>query len=348
MGSKADVVAMDEVYKTAREQADREMSKLKDEIEGQKAEQFILGALSKIDYDNAHNKLLRYALLYQYKQSKEYLKGGKSWEEFLDLIGEERRTVYNIFNDLSPLFDEFQGNFSRLSGVPFNKVRYLGKSVRENFSRIDGNCLVFDNEKIPVDADHTDQIEAAIDGMKQAHRAALAEQESTIKAKDRILEKKEQVVTNLEHDVHKLNDQIKSMKWADGEKEFLAQLGRLQTEISTYLFRLDPETIFSEIPITTARMKAAYIETTSFLHRWFTGLHDTSIDLYGHAELDAEWEMGMGAALPDQTGGDPAQGTLADLCNQCKSAHPECDKCCATCLNPCALKQTCRYPEAKA
>lgn len=344
MADKADVMAMDEVYNAAREHSDSEMAKLREEIEGREAEHFLLGTLAKIDYDNTHDRLLKYALLYQYKQKKEYLKGGKSWEEFLQSIGEDRRNVDRIFNDLRPIYDEFQYKLSGLAGITFNKIRYLGKSITGQMSGIEEGVLVFDGERIPVTQEHTEEIEAAIDAMKDAHRKDLREKDTTIKAKERILEEKERVITNLEHDATKLKDDIKELKWAEGEKDFLSQLGRLQTVIGTSLFRLDPETVFSESMNPTPRMRAAYVETVAFLRRWATAYDDTAKDLYGHPDVDGAWSTGM----KDMQGAEEQDWDTLGVCERCKAAHPDCDKCCATCLNPCNLQQQCSIPGSES
>jgi len=39
--------------------------------------------------------------------------------------------------------------------------------------------------------------------------------------------------------------------------------------------------------------------------------------------------------------------SLADLCRQCKSAHPFCDKCCAGCADQCNSSQRCHWPGAE-
>jgi len=43
-------------------------------------------------------------------------------------------------------------------------------------------------------------------------------------------------------------------------------------------------------------------------------------------------------------GGLVHQQSLAELCSACHAAT-NCEKCCATCANPCNAKQRCRWPE---
>jgi hypothetical protein len=218
MKKHPDVTATEEIYKTAREHADLEISRLKENIEGQCAEQFILGALAKIDYDNTHNKLLKYALLYQYKQKREYLKGGKSWEDFLDTIGEDRSTVGRIFNDLKPIYDELQGKLHCLAGIRFSKIRYLGKANGAICPVLDGDCLVINGEKIPLN--HADEIESAIDAMKDAHKQEKESMEAVIKAKERIIKGKDEVIHKQEAEISRHERHIKENGFAPAKRSF--------------------------------------------------------------------------------------------------------------------------------
>jgi hypothetical protein len=321
-----EVLASEQIYKTAREHADVEMTKLKENIEGQNVEQFILGALTKIDYDNAHNKLLKYALLYQYKQKKEYLKGGKSWADFLESIGEERKNIDRIFEDLRPLFNEFQDKMSRLSGIPFSKIRYLGKSNGTNCPVLEGDCILINGEKIPLN--HTDEIEAAIDAMKDTHKKEKEQIQATLKAKDRIIKSKDEVINKQEQEIARHERALKERDFAPGEEAFLKQLANIQTMITGNFYKLDPEEI--NLAEATPRMIATYIELTGFISRWAVAIHDTARTNHGNSTVDGGWTP------------TPIEGQLT-ICDQCKAAHPECFKCCNLCLVPCNSKQICRF-----
>jgi len=304
---------IEEIAKQSRALADAELERLKGEIDGRLAEQFLLGVLTKIDYDNAHNKLLKYALLYQYKQKKEYLKGGKSWEAFLESIGEERRTVDNIFKDLRPLFDEFHGKFSGLSGLPFNKVRYLGKSIQEKFSGFEDDCLVFDGEKIPLDPEHKEDIEAVIDKMKEVHRKEREEIEAALKARDRILEEKERVIVNQEKELAKLNRTLEERGFKPGEEEFLGEIENLRTAFGLIAGKLDPESVADFVHPErggTERAKAAYMGLVQTIARYAHGLWNDAQLIFGDPELDGGWTQPESPAqgAPDPNPDTPASG----------------------------------------
>lgn len=168
--SKADVVAANEIYNIAQSRANAELEKLKADTEGLIDEARATGILQKIAYDDAHNKMLKYATLYQIKQSKAYKKGGMTWEEFCVSIGEADRTVDRIIEDIKPVYDEFSAKLADLINMPFNKIRYLGRAKSAELVDFENGCLIFDGQKIQISPENMEEIEAAIDAMKEAQK----------------------------------------------------------------------------------------------------------------------------------------------------------------------------------
>ena len=166
---KVDMDAADEIYKIAKSDAEIEIALLKDKIEAVRVESEALGKVKAIDCNTAFNTLHRYAVLYQIKQKKEYRSGGMTWFEFCEAIGEPQRTVDRILSEIKPLAEDFSAKLADSIGLPFNKIRYLGMSVSGNLAEIEDGCLLFDGQKIPFTPENKDEIEAAIDAMKEAH-----------------------------------------------------------------------------------------------------------------------------------------------------------------------------------
>lgn len=61
-------------------------------------------------------------------------------------------------------------------------------------------------------------------------------------------------------------------------------------------------------------------------------------DLAGDVVCFQEVEIGKATAAKKKT--------LGELCHGCKSAHPSCDRCCATCTKKCNSSQRCSWPGA--
>ena len=166
---KVDMDAADEIYKIAKSDAEIEIALLKDEIEAVREESEALGKVKALDCSNSFNTLHRYAVIYQIKQKKEYKGGGMTWVEFCEAIGEPQRTVDRILSEIKPLAEDFSAKLADSIGLPFNKIRYLGMSVSGNLAEIEDGCLLFDGQKIPFTPENKDEIEAAIDAMKETH-----------------------------------------------------------------------------------------------------------------------------------------------------------------------------------
>lgn len=165
-----DIEAMEEACEFERRDADTKLQKMKSEIEDIREESMALGVLQKIHYDHAHNELLKYATLYQVRENKEYRKGGMNWEEFCEKIGESKRTVNEKLKDIRPLVENFQASLAHFSKVPFNKIRYLGRSVRADSAQIDEDTLLIDGVKISLANDNKEEIATAIDTLIETHK----------------------------------------------------------------------------------------------------------------------------------------------------------------------------------
>src|SRR6056297_1477881 len=125
----------------------------KTELDMIREESKALGVLQKINYDQAHNELLKYAMLYQVRESKEYKAGGLTWEQFCEEVGELRRSIDRKLKDIEPFVDNFQDKLSQFSKIPFNKIRYLGKIMGQdwdNLSQNTGNSIIINEKSIPI------------------------------------------------------------------------------------------------------------------------------------------------------------------------------------------------------
>jgi hypothetical protein len=172
---------MEELNDMESKRANQRISAMQDEQDGLCIESRALGVLQKINYDDTHNKLLKYATLLTIKNEKEYRKIGMTWAEFCDSIGDCARNVDRILKDIKPLYDKFLDQTSILLGMPFNKIRYLGRSVSDKVVKTDGDSLVVDGVKISLIPENKDEIEALLDNLKETHQREKESLESEIK-----------------------------------------------------------------------------------------------------------------------------------------------------------------------
>ncbi|SPD73790.1 hypothetical protein PITCH_A1970009 [uncultured Desulfobacterium sp.] len=166
---EADVMLVDEVYEAGKGDAEMMIQNMRAEMDAVREESEAIGAIKALDCNGAFNKLHRYAVLYQIKQKKEYKKGGMTWDEFCEAIGEPKRTVDLILKEIAPVVEEFSASFANSIGLPFNKIRYLGRAVAGELASFAKNALLIDGQEIELTPENKEEIEAAIDAMKETH-----------------------------------------------------------------------------------------------------------------------------------------------------------------------------------
>lgn len=286
---KAEIDAANEIYQVAQANAKAELEQMKSEIDGIRLEAQAMGVLKKIQYDQAHNEMLKYVVLLRLRESKEYQKGGMTWEQFCEQVaGETKRNVDLKIADIRPLADNFGNFFSQIAGVPFSKIRLLGREIGKNLAQIDDGCLVVDGQRIALTPENKDEIEALIDAIKDAHKKEAEEQAATIRAKDRILEAKEKMLNKQEKVIARLEGTAEKKGLSAEEDAFIQQCLSGREALDTFLARFDPE--INPLPDdATPRMRAAFMETIGYFRRVIEGTFNTAAELYGEPELDDEW-----------------------------------------------------------
>ena len=218
--SDSDIEYAKEIYEVAQKEANIKLQKMESELDSIRDESRALGILQKINYDNSHNELIKYAVLFKIKQSKQYKKGGMTWPEFCAAIGESVRTIDENLADVRPLFEKFSAESANLVKVPFSKIRYLGRSISAESAEIKNNALIIDDMEIPLTPENRDEIEAAIDTLKESHKREKNTLESTISN----LEKNQQHIIEAETEALKIEKEslvkeVQRLKAYDPEGE---------------------------------------------------------------------------------------------------------------------------------
>ena len=298
-----EIQAADEIYAVARQKADAEMAQLRGEMDAVREESFALGVLKKIEYDRAHNEMLKYVVLHRIKQGKDYRKGGLSWAGFCEAIGESVSTVDRTIKDLLPLYEAFSGKLMELSGVGLSNIRYLGRSISASEAEIENGHLVIDGNKIPIDPEHKEEIEAAINAMREAGDDALEEANASIRAKEKVLESKEKVIQKQEKDLMKMEKALtrqSNSPFSENVEKFNENtevLTKTLIEMTSALVESVPENA-------TVLMKSSVLEALATIHRHVIAMHREAAERYEDPEiydspLDSADNFGANAVLPE-------------------------------------------------
>ncbi|MFA5183317.1 MAG: hypothetical protein WC405_18540 [Syntrophales bacterium] len=295
--------AAKEIYNVAKKEGDVEIARLNSELEAVREESRFEGILDKIDYDIAHNEFLKILTLYRVKQTKDHRKGGKTWDEFCDAHGYPRRTADRLIEEIKPLFGQFSAKLAGLSGIGFNNIRLLGKSVSANLAEIEDGCLIYGDQKIPLTPEYKDDIEAIIDQIKEEAETAKKEKDLDAKAKNRVLKEKEKTINKLHKALEVLEGQAKEKNLTPEEEGFMKKVDGLRLGFDGYLLQLDPERMddlsFDTDPTPTPRMRAIYLASLDYMKKQILVAYERATEMYGNAIMcpEAAWKPGMGVAL---------------------------------------------------
>jgi hypothetical protein len=284
---KAEIIAADEIYKAARQQADAEIARLKDEMAAVREESQAMGVLQKIEYDIAHNQMLKYVVLYRVKQAKEYRSGGLTWDQFCEAIGEPRRTADRILAEIQPIMSIISAKLADFTGMDFSKIRLLGKTVSANLAEIteDGSVIV-GGESIPLSPDYAEDLQAALERVIEAKDDLLAEKDANLKTKERLLQDKQKLIERQARDLARYEGEAAAKGLGAEEDAFLKKCAAARISMDGFLSKFDPD--LNPLPAdATARMKAALMETLGYFKRVIQATCDTAGDLYGDPEMES-------------------------------------------------------------
>lgn len=231
--------AAEQIYALAKANADQQLAEMRDSIEAVRQESQAMGALTAIEANIAYNELLRAVTLKRIKESKEYKAGGLTWDAFCNALGMERRTVDRMLDDIRPVIDSFSDKLSGFCGLPFSKIRLLGKQLSDNLSEIKDNCLVYGDESIPLTPDHAEDIQALIERIGEEAKAVKDEAESTIRTKDRLLKGKEDVIKKQEKDLARFEKQVRAKGLTPEEDSLLGKVDELAVVFNGHCLQLE-------------------------------------------------------------------------------------------------------------
>lgn len=165
------VVGMEMAAEIATKESETKLQMVLSEVEAIREEAETTGVLKMVVHQKCHLEFIKYAELYQLKQSKSYKKGGRTWVEYCDeVVGEPQRTVDRILSEIGPIAESFSASLADLLGMPFNKIRMLGRAVGSESAKLAENKLIIDGTEVLLDPENKDEIEAAIGTLIESHK----------------------------------------------------------------------------------------------------------------------------------------------------------------------------------
>jgi len=281
------------IYESATKEVTEKLNNMTKELDCVKDEARASGILQMIDYNTAHNEMIKYVVLYNLKHSKEYKKGGMSWEKFCELeVNEPRRSVDRKLAEIKPVLDNLSERTVGLLGLSFSKIRFLGQTITANQAIVEDDAIVVNGQKIPLTPDYKEEISALLDSLKEEQQKQLDEKDAEIKTAKQKIESKERQIGMQDKRLNELEKELKKYKTSKGlsalEKEFINELETTLETFQGIVSKVDPERIILP-PKLTPGMKSSYLGAVKQIYEYSKAIYDTVSDQYG--EPENTWEM---------------------------------------------------------
>jgi hypothetical protein len=225
--------------------------------------------------------------LREVRETKLYrdLPGVGTWEKFCESVGISRRKVEEDLLNLETFGEEFLGNVAGFR-VGYRDLRRLRQLTHEGALQIEDGVLVVGDEEIPLDPDHREDLQAAMERLLDAKDAVIREKDATQRANEKLLQAKQDLIRKQEKEIARYEGAAEAKGLTAAEDAFIQQCSNARTTIDGFLLKFDPDR--NPLPEdATPRMKAALMETLGYFRRAIVAAHDTAGDLYGVAEMDS-------------------------------------------------------------
>lgn len=189
--------------------------------------------------------------------------------------------------NLATFGEEFLLTVSGLS-VGYRDLRKLRQLSHDGAVIIDAEYMVIGEERIPLDADHKEDLQAAIETIIEQQAAMKNEVEAQKKAFDRVQADTRKSMTKLQKDLDKFTQQAEAKGLTPEEDAYLQKCENARITINGFLDQFDPQ--YNPLPNdATPRMRAAHMQTLAWFQRCIRAAYDTAADLYGDPEMDGGW-----------------------------------------------------------
>lgn len=271
-------------------QEERNMEKLKEEQQVER-ERLIAECYKAIGQVQTSNMFAKFATvsslvwLKQVKENKTYrdIPGVGTWENFCDYVGMSRQKVDEDLLNLNAFGEEFLTTCQQLS-VGYRELRKLRQLTCDGTVIIDGNTIEISGEAIPLDPDHKEDLQAAIENILEQ----AAEAKKNLAANERVLSDKNKLLNKMEKKLARRDQDLAERGLSDDEDTFLQQVENFKTAFDGYLLRIEPVYALGGFDSATPRMRAALISALHYMKMQVLAAYDSAVTTYGDPAMNPE------------------------------------------------------------
>ncbi|MEA5113055.1 MAG: hypothetical protein VB050_03430 [Geobacteraceae bacterium] len=270
-----------------------------------------------------------------------------TWDKYCEYLGLSRQKVDEDLANLAAFGEDFLLTCQQFS-LGYRDLRKLRQLTHDGTIQVIDGAVEIAGEKIPLDEDHKEDLQAAIEKIAEEQTALREEMAAQKKATERVQKDTHKSLVKLQ----KENDQFRKKAEARGltleEDGFITQVAGYRDLVQGSFIALDPNAEDNIIPPDlTPRMRAALISTAHNLKMQALALYDTLVSVVGDPAMNPEMLEDYEKWLEKYHEHDEAKTkeSPADVspCVACSNARPQCpDKCCKDCEETCNSRQKCR------
>lgn len=211
-----------------------------------------------------------------------------TWDKFCDYLGLSRAKVDVDLLNLSVFGEEFLLTCQQLS-VGYREMRKLRQLTCDGTVTIDEAEICIGGEVIPFTPEHRDDLQAALERVIETNAKIISDKEATIKAKDKVLKSKAELIERQAKELSKLEDSAAFNGMTPLEEKIIQDCDNARTMIDGFLLKFDPD--YNPLPEdATPRMMAAYMGTLAYFRRAIIGACDSAGERYGDIDLpEHQW-----------------------------------------------------------
>lgn len=347
---QSEVETMAAISKMSREQADLEIAELK-EKQAKIAECYkFVGRIQAAEMIGKFGNVSTLMWLKDVKESRIYhdIPGVETWDKFCESLGKSRRLVDEQLLNLETLGAEFLETVSSLR-VGYRELKKLRQLTHNGTVTIDAESVVIGEERIPLDSDHREDLQAAIERIIDAQARLQEEFSSQKKADRRVQEANHKEIVKLQKENDKLTKEARRKNISPEEDAILGRIEALGVELNGHCLAV--ENVFDALrdnPFPSA--VAAFIGLMDNIRMRTGAFREGAVEHAPSGMLPPEEEWTppplRGTASAAVTGAGPRRPGSAD-CLACRNDCPaECrGACCESCPTACRERQFCRLDD---
>ena len=223
------------------------------------------------------------------KKTKAY-KGIGTWDEYCDYVGLDRHTIDQDLLNLNTFGEQFLVTVTNF-GVGYREMRRLRQLSKDGDIIITDSTIEIGGESVPLGIEYKEDLQAAIERVLDEKADELEDARATVKAKDRVLGSKDEVIKKQEKELRKLSRESAARDLPPAEDAFLQRMENTRISFDGYLMKADPDFVmneFNDLGDVTPRMRAALISTLSYMKMQVLAAYDTAVTNYGDPTMNPE------------------------------------------------------------